>query len=60
MIIFRAQANIPANTELKIGYTSGLDELDERQKKLKNYGFDCTCEICTAEIQTSEVQMKKR
>lgn len=60
MMIFRAQQNIPADTELKFGYISGLEELDERQSKLKNYGFDCDCQICNAEKHTSGKKMKRR
>lgn len=60
MMVFRAQQNIPADTELKFGYSSGLEELDERQSKLKNYGFDCDCQICEAEKGTSRKKMKRR
>lgn len=60
MMIFRAQQNIPANIELKFGYISSLEELDERQSKLKNYGFYCDCQICEAEKNTSAKKMKRR
>ena len=60
MIIFRAQANIPANTELKFGYLSGLEEYDERQEKLRKYGFDCACQICVAEKNTPAANIKER
>lgn len=60
MMIFRAQQDIPADTELKFGYISGLEELDERQSKLKNYGFDCDCQVCEAEKNTSAKKMKRR
>lgn len=60
MMIFRAQQNIPANTELKFGYISGLEEYDERQKRLKHYGFDCDCQVCEADKNTSAKKMKKR
>ena len=60
IMIFRAQQNVPANTELKIGYISGLEEVDVRQKKLKVYGFDCDCRVCEAEKNTSGKKMKKR
>jgi hypothetical protein len=60
MMIFRAQQDVPADTELKFGYISGLEELDERQSKLKDYGFDCDCQICTSEKNTSGKKMKRR
>ena len=60
MIIFRAQQNISADTELKFGYISGLEEVDERQKKLKKYGFDCGCQICEAEQNTNGKKMERR
>lgn len=60
MMIFRAQQDVPADTELKFGYISGLEELDERQSKLKDYGFDCDCQICTSEKSTSGKKIKRR
>ncbi|KAK4693365.1 hypothetical protein P7C71_g4019, partial [Lecanoromycetidae sp. Uapishka_2] len=60
MMIFRAQADIPANTELKFGYISGMEPLEERQKILKKYGFECRCQICEAEEATSHKKLKRR
>lgn len=60
MMIFRAQQDIPVDTELKFGYISGLEELHERQSKLKYYGFDCDCQICDAEKNTSGKKMRNR
>ena len=60
MMVFRAQQNIPANTELKFGYISGLEEYKTRQEALRKYGFDCECPVCEAEKNTSEEAMEKR
>lgn len=59
-MIFRAQADIPANTELKFGYISAMETLKERKAMLKNYGFECACSICVAEGSTPHKRMKKR
>ena len=59
-MIFRAQCHIPGNTELKFGYISGLEERSERQKKLKNYGFNCDCQVCEAEGNTCKEMMDRR
>ena len=59
MMIFRSQQYIPADTELKFGYISALEEVEDRQSKLKKYGFDCDCQICKAEMGSS-AQMRAR
>ena len=60
MMIFRAQADIPADTELKFGYISCLEKYEERQKMLKKWGFQCECQVCVAEKDDSRKKVKKR
>ena len=60
MMIFRAQADIPADTELKFGYLSCLEKYEERQKMLKKWGFECECHVCLAEKDSSQKKIKKR
>ena len=60
MMIFRAQADIPADTELKFGYISCLEKYEERQKMLKKWGFQCECQVCLAEKDCSHKKVKKR
>ena len=60
MMIFRAQADIPADTELKFGYLSCLERYGERQKMLKKWGFECECQVCLAEKDSSQKKIKKR
>ena len=60
MMIFRAQADIPADTELKFGYISCLETYEERQKRLKKWDFQCDCQVCLAEKDYSHKKMKKR
>ena len=59
-MIFRAQADIPADTELKFGYLSCLEKYEERQKMLKKWGFQCECQVCLAEKGSSQKKIKKR
>ena len=60
MMIFRAQADIPADTELKFGYLSCLEKYEERQQMLKKWGFECECQVCLAEKDSSQKKIKKR
>lgn len=60
MMIFRAQADIPADTELKFGYISCLESYEQRQKMLKKWGFQCECQVCLAEKESSHKKLKKR
>ncbi|CAD6594550.1 MAG: hypothetical protein ASARMPREDX12_009538 [Alectoria sarmentosa] len=60
MMIFRAQADIPADTELKFGYISCLEKYEERQKMLEKWGFRCECQVCLAEKEYSHKKVKKR
>lgn len=59
-MIFRAQADIPANIELKFGYISAMEPLKERRIMLGKYGFECGCQICKAEAATSGKKMRRR
>ncbi|KAF6235209.1 hypothetical protein HO173_006403 [Letharia columbiana] len=60
MMIFRAQADIPADTELKFGYISCLESYKARQKMLKKWGFRCECQVCFAEKDYSQKMVRKR
>lgn len=60
MMIFRAQADIPADTELKFGYISCLESYKARQKMLKKWGFRCECQVCFAEKEYSQKMVRKR
>ena len=60
MMIFRAQADIPAETELKFGYIACLEKYEERQKMLEKWGFQCECQVCLAEKDYSHKKIKKR
>ena len=60
MMIFRAQADIPADTELKFGYLSCLEKYEARQRMLQKWGFKCECQVCLAEKDTSGKKIKKR
>lgn len=60
MMIFRAQADIPADTELKFGYISCLEKYEERQTLLKKWSFQCDCQVCVAEKVYSHKKVKKR
>lgn len=60
MMIFRAQADIPADTELKFGYISCLEKYEQRQKMVKKWGFQCECQVCLAEKDYSHKKIKKR
>lgn len=59
-MIFRAQADIDKDTELKFGYISAMEPLKERKMMLGKYGFECQCQICVAETETSHKMMKRR
>ena len=59
-MIFRAQADVPANTELKFGYVGGFEEYAERQGALQKYGFTCECSICESQRTTPASKLAKR
>ena len=59
-MIFRAQADIPADTELKFGYISCLENYEGRKKMVKKWGFQCECQVCLAEKDVSRKKLKKR
>lgn len=60
MMVFRAQADIPVDTELKFGYISCLERYEQRQKMVKKWGFQCECQVCLAEKDYSNKKLKKR
>ncbi|CAF2875375.1 unnamed protein product [Rotaria sp. Silwood2] len=50
-IIFKLLKNIKKNEELCINYSNSInDDLEIRQKVLKEWFFDCLCERCVEEI----------
>ena len=59
-MIFRAQKDIPADTELRFGYISCLESYDTRQDMLKKWGFRCECQVCLAEKVYPRAKIKKR
>ena len=59
-MIFRAQADIPADTELQFGYISCLEKYETRQEMLQKWGFKCECPICLAEKDYPPKLLKKR
>ena len=60
MMIFRAQADIPADTELKFGYISCLENYEQRQKMLRKWDFQCECQVCLAEKEYPHEKVTKR
>lgn len=60
IMIFRAQTDIPSNTELTFGYISGSESYTKRQAALNNYGFTCTCSICICERDTPSPNIEER
>ncbi|KAL2037082.1 hypothetical protein N7G274_010209 [Stereocaulon virgatum] len=60
MMNFRAQADIPKDTELKFGYISCLEDVETRTEMLAKYGFRCECQVCIAERATSPEKFKRR
>ncbi|KAI6370623.1 hypothetical protein MCOR25_004167 [Pyricularia grisea] len=61
MMIVRATQDIPAGSEIFMGYM-GLDKpFAEKQKRLKtSYGFECGCELCRAEAEVPPATAAKR
>ena len=59
-MIFRAQADIPKDTELKFGYISCLEDFKTRTELLAKYGFRCDCRVCEAERGTPKRKLEKR
>ena len=62
MQIVRAARDLDANTELTFQYqpTSAMRTYDETQKRLRNWGFECTCKLCLEKKFTPDKMMKKR
>ena len=59
-MIWRAQADIAPNTELKFGYIAGTQDYAGRQEALSKYGFICECQICLSEKKTTLAKIKDR
>lgn len=62
MQIVRATRNIAASTEITFWYAipEPNDTYDKTQKKLANWGFQCTCITCQANKKTKKSQFDKR
>eukprot|EP00397_Hematodinium_sp_SG-2012_P018141 GEMP01018570.1.p1 GENE.GEMP01018570.1~~GEMP01018570.1.p1 ORF type:complete len:483 (-),score=102.09 GEMP01018570.1:1094-2542(-) len=45
----QAQRDVPENTEIRISYIDQFRPLQYRQRKLREYGFDCECAKCQQE-----------
>ena len=62
MQIVRASRNLPAGTELTFWYHMPDHTItyDQTQKKLKNWGFKCTCSICEHNKNTKKSVRVKR
>ena len=60
MMVWRAQTDIPPNTELKFGYISGVQDYAGRQEAVGKYGFTCECNVCLSEKNTPPDKMKER
>jgi hypothetical protein len=59
-IIIRAARDMKSGEELTWGYVSPGVSREERQKKLRNWGFVCDCELCEAEEATpKETELKR-
>ncbi|CAF3717439.1 unnamed protein product [Rotaria sordida] len=56
-IIFKLSKNIKKNEELCINYGNSInDDLEIRQKDLKEWFFDCLCERCVEEMNLKNAQ----
>ncbi|KGO71893.1 Tetratricopeptide-like helical [Penicillium italicum] len=56
MMIIRAAADIPANTELKIWYL--LPAPENQPMDFRHWGFECCCAIC-ADVKATELRVLK-
>ncbi|KAG8470261.1 hypothetical protein KFE25_008682 [Diacronema lutheri] len=48
-VVLTAARDIRAGEELVHSYIDEGKPLEERARELRNYGFECTCQLCTAE-----------
>lgn len=60
MIVIRAAQDLAAGSELTHSYISILGGYEERQKSLKNYGFECDCRRCRMDKNTPLASHEKR
>ena len=60
MMIWRANFDIPANTELTIGYNSSYGDYADRQEFVASYGFVCECVLCLSQQNTPCQKMTER
>lgn len=58
----RATRNIAAGQEICFWYALPKDDhsYEKMKEKLRNWGFDCSCEICTQDQGTSNKKKKRR
>jgi len=60
-MILRATRDINEGEEIKIDYVNAaMLSVKERKEKMKNWGFECQCELCKAEVQIPQNTLKKR
>lgn len=60
MIIIRAAQDMAAGSELMHSYVGVFDVYEERQNKLKSFGFQCICRRCENEHATLLASREKR
>ena len=61
MIIVRATKDLPAGAELTFWYQPpAVDDYDERQKRFKNWDFQCDCIMCQDDKSTDQDVLTKR
>lgn len=60
--IVRVSQDLDANTELVFQYqqTTGLQTYNQTQRRLGNWGFECTCKLCLEKKFTPDKMLKKR
>lgn len=60
MMIWRASADIPANTELTLSYIAAYEDHTERQQLLSPWGFECDCSLCVHDRNASQKTRDER
>ena len=63
MLILRATADLPADTELTFWYIppkSSISPVKTQEKLQRGWGFKCDCELCVTEAKTPLKKRKKR
>ncbi|KAL4920601.1 hypothetical protein BDW62DRAFT_176862, partial [Aspergillus aurantiobrunneus] len=61
MMIVRATADLPANTEITFWYKSPWDnDSQEKPVDLQHWGFKCSCAICNDLLATANTELTRR